>query len=363
MGQSVVFKVAAECNLRCSYCYWFADPNVLNGRSIASKDVCSLFVDQVSKYLADCPKETLTISLHGGEPLLIGKSRFSWLCDELRSRAGERVRLACQTNGTLIDQEWVSIFRYFKVQVGVSIDGPPTIHNARRLGKHGAGSYDHAKRGFDLLQNAGLDPGILAVWSPVSSAREIVEHFVNGLGVSWFDVLLMDATNDQITENCAEFYCQLFDIWLTELQREKVTVRICEAITRALLGLHSGMESIGRGPVTTFGVSSDGNYQLLDVLNVAGCELSKTPYSLVNMSIEEFLHSPAYASQVAESNSISAVCEKCRFANECGGGYFPSRWSRLNGFKNPSAHCTSLFQIFDYCEERLQRELRNLNSC
>lgn len=355
-------KTAAECNLRCNYCYWFADPAVLAGRPIASEAVSQTAVARLAEYLHQRPGESLTISFHGGEPLLVGKERFARLCEDLNLKCAQQVQLACQTNGMLIDDEWISIFRHFNVHVGVSIDGPPDIHDARRTGKHGARSHHEAKRGLELLQAAGLEPGILAVWSPSVSAKDLVDYFTNELGVSWFDVLLMDATYDTAVAGCSAFYCDLFDIWLRDLVDKRITVRICEAIARTLLGLSSGMESIGHGQVSTLAINTEGRYELLDVLNIAGNGLARTAYSVFDTSLEDFLQSQPYLNQVSASHSLCEKCNTCRFKRECGGGYLPSRWSNSNGFDNPSAHCASLYQIFEHCDHQMRQRLVHLIS-
>ena len=353
----MTFKVAAECNLRCTYCYWFSDPAVLAGRPIAADNVLAKFVRRVDEYLRANPDERLTVSLHGGEPLLLGKRRFASLCDQLVATCGNRLTLACQTNGMLIDPEWISIFRHFAVRVGISLDGSLSVHDARRVGKHGEPSHRQAERGFRLLQEGGLDPGILAVWSPSASAKDVVRYFVDELGASWFDVLMLDATYDSPVPDCSRFYCELFDIWLDELTDRGVTIRICEAIARTFMALPSGMESIGHGRVTTLGVSSDGDYELLDVLNIAGSGLARTSYSIFDTTLERFLQSTPYVEQVDASRRLCATCSDCRFSSECGGGYLPARWSSVNGFDNPSAHCKSLYRIFDHCESRMRQRL------
>ena len=35
-----------------------------------------------------------------------------------------------QTNGTLVDEAWAAFFREHRFLVGLSIDGPPEIHDA-----------------------------------------------------------------------------------------------------------------------------------------------------------------------------------------------------------------------------------------
>ncbi len=363
MSGTLIIKVAAQCNLRCTYCYWFAEPGAESSGAMSDR-VISKTVERIREYLQTNPGR-LNISLHGGEPLLVGKRRFARFCNDVRKVAIETsssVSLACQTNGTLIDNEWVSIFRHFNVEVGVSIDGPERIHDQHRINNKSRGSFRDAVRGYSLLRNGGLDPAILAVWSPASDATEVSSFFVHELGASWFDVLMPDATHESPTEPFYEFFQGLFDLWLSDLLDRDIEVRVCSGIARSLMGLGSRMESIGLNEVRSAAIATDGSYQLLDVLNIAGQGLSRTRSSVFSTDIRSFYQSAEYLGQVDQSVRLAPKCLRCRYMSECGGGYLPSRWSRENGFNNPSVHCESLFKIFEYCEFRLRGRLREVFS-
>ncbi|HBS47504.1 MAG TPA: anaerobic sulfatase maturase, partial [Paenibacillus sp.] len=49
---------------------------------------------------------------------------------------------ALQTNGTLIHEKWAKFFKRYNFLVGVSLDGPESIHDAHRITVSGKGSYD-----------------------------------------------------------------------------------------------------------------------------------------------------------------------------------------------------------------------------
>jgi uncharacterized protein len=361
MAQTLLFKVAAECNLRCTYCYWFAEPSVATASKVSHEAVVTQFVRRLDEYLSTPDGEAgLNISLHGGEPLLLGKKRFAQLCLQITESAQRHARdvsISCQTNGMLIDEEWVSIFRYFGVNVGVSIDGPKEVHDERRVGKRGRGSFDLSVRGYRLLQSAELDPGLLAVWGPMAEADELVDFFTNELSATHFDVLLPDSTFDQPQPRVDTFYNRLFDIWFDDLIDRRVNVRICNSLLRSTLGHSSGMESIGLGAVATAGVNSAGGYELLDVLNIAGVGLASVDLNVFDASFAELFASSSYQTQLVASTSLCTKCDSCRFRQSCGGGYLPARWSSANGFNNPSAHCESLFSMFTHVHDRVSARI------
>ena len=46
-----------------------------------------------------------------------------------------------QTNGTLLDDAWAAFFAEHGFLVGLSIDGPPEVHDTYRVNKSGKGSF------------------------------------------------------------------------------------------------------------------------------------------------------------------------------------------------------------------------------
>jgi len=75
--------------------------------------------------------ENRPFTLFGGEPLTIPvqdlEELWSWGYDRFGSNS-------VQTNGILIRDEHIRMFKEYKVGVGISIDGPGKFNDLRRLG-------------------------------------------------------------------------------------------------------------------------------------------------------------------------------------------------------------------------------------
>src|SRR2546428_165848 len=166
--RSLVVKVAERCNLNCSYCYMYqhADQSFrLRPRFMADET----FGWMLRRARDECARRHNQMSLvfHGGEPTLIGPARFARMAERARDVLGEALAyIAVQTNGTLLDQRWASVFRDFDVRVGVSLDGPPEINDRYRVDHHGHGSWARVRRGVDALRAEGIDPAVLTVVAP-----------------------------------------------------------------------------------------------------------------------------------------------------------------------------------------------------
>jgi len=83
------------------------------------------------------------VILHGGEPLLMGKRRLEHWVRLLRAECGGEVvpAFSIQSNGILIDDEWIDLLANLGVYIGLSVDGPAPIHDLHRRDHAGRGSF------------------------------------------------------------------------------------------------------------------------------------------------------------------------------------------------------------------------------
>ncbi len=149
------------CNLKCAYCYnRFATPGMFkisdDPEGLASKTV---MVAKSSGHQE--------VVLHGGEPLL-------WKPQQLERFAktvvGAGLRLGVQTNGTMITDEHIRIFKKYGFSVGVSVDGMPDIGITRGFYRpDGTPMTDNRKvveriiGVIEKLVNAGIRVGTITV--------------------------------------------------------------------------------------------------------------------------------------------------------------------------------------------------------
>ena len=55
--------------------------------------------------------------------------------------------------------------------------------------------------------------------------------------------------------------------------------------------------------------------------------------------------------------ALSQTCKACSLVHVCGGGYFPHRYSNLNGFQNPSIYCADLMKLIRTIHARVASDL------
>jgi uncharacterized protein len=359
--QEALLKLAARCNLNCTYCYWFRDATVYAKPPILTLEAEQAFLVRLLTHIQEYHLTRFTLILHGGEPLLFGKVRFVKFMDAVRAieeQTGCQIICSLTTNGVLIDDEWAQLFRLFSVHVTVSIDGPAPMHNRARIDFKGRGTYEQVKLGVQLLRAQGLEPGVLAVCEPASNPAVVAHHFVDILGFTAFDILVPDITHDDTYTSIASYYIALFDLWYDEWRQRGIAVRYLQTIIRGLLDTFSTTTPAGYNPVETFTVLTDGALEPVDVLRIAGNGSTQTSLSVLTHSFQDLTHDPGWQEAYRATLDLPVVCQECEYRVACGGGYLPHRWSRVKGYNNPSVYCADLKRIYKHIWDRIAPDLQ-----
>lgn len=222
--KQMILKVTRGCNLRCSYCYVLGKDDYQG--EVMSEETFTQVVEryfQESNYGTYTPYEddknqsTLSIVFHGGEPTTIGKTRFMKFCKIAHSLARKYkkvVSLSIQTNATLIDDEWIAIFRKYKVDPGLSVDGFVNKSDDERKA-----TDNNQLQIIMKLLSAGMFNGILMVLHK-SNYKDIWANFkvLESIGIHrakvnrGVDVLSPTHSDYELTaDELMEAYSQVFD--------------------------------------------------------------------------------------------------------------------------------------------------------
>jgi len=356
----LLVKVAARCNIDCSYCYWFRDKSVYAKPKLMSTAVRDQLLKRIEEQIVRHSLSEFSILLHGGEPMLWGIENFRHLAEECRSisgRTGGAFGLLLTTNGVLMDETWLDCFEQHGIRVSISIDGPAHIHDIHRRTFKGGPTHASVERAIRQLQTRRIPFGVLAVCNPAYHPREFVDFFTD-IGINRFDIIFPDVTFEDDPPHIAQFYCDLFDIWLEANREErKLEIRSIESMLAGLLGGYSKTEAIGYGPQEVCTILSDGSMEPLDVLRIAGDGSTQTCFNIFDNTIEDIKDEPRWKAARHASFNLCDKCNKCQFFEACGGGYLPYRFSKQNGFDNPSAYCDDLYTIMSYMQSVLEKHV------
>lgn len=182
-----------KCNFRCKYC--FIENSVPESYKFSrmtpetAKAALDLFTECIVRNPPSHQSREKTIIFYGGEPL-INKEVFKFALEyinELKEKGSlpEKLRIALNTNGSLVDEEISQLIAKYGVRSSISIDGPQEIHNQLRKNYQGGGTFLQALQGYKILQQKNVPVSISCTIGPhnIDKLEEIFKWFIQSLGV------------------------------------------------------------------------------------------------------------------------------------------------------------------------------------
>jgi uncharacterized protein len=163
--QRASFAVAptARCNLACDYCIQRVDESLIGGSDMtvsmseSTLENALLFIKQTTEY---CKRDTLSLAIYGGEPLMEQGLMFRILSD-LQEWCDEHsldLRTGISTNCTLVSQPFIDELNPYTIDFfRTTLDGPQEINDRYRHYKNGKGTYEEITAGMKLLMENGHD--------------------------------------------------------------------------------------------------------------------------------------------------------------------------------------------------------------
>jgi uncharacterized protein len=362
---SIVMKVVAGCNLNCSYCYEYnmGDDSWKRKPPSISDDIVRLTGRRIREHARAHALERFGVSLHGGEPLLLGAQRLAEIAAMLRDAVGDAVPLdfGMQTNGTLLDEAGVRALADAEITIGVSLDGTDSTNDAYRVDKRGRGTHAAAVRGIETVRSVAprFFGGILCVINVASDSRSTFEHLV-GFQPPMIDFLLPHGSWDRMPHwkesssdtRYGRWLTDAFDAWF-DGPHQSVSVRYFESIMAGLMGGGSTTEAIGPGPVTLVTVATDGAIEGVDTMKSVFPGAQDLGIGLSLATLDQARNIEHVRMRQIGIDALADECRQCPIVRTCGGGYFPHRFGRGRGFANPSVYCEDIKFLTEHIRRRI----------
>lgn len=194
---SIMYLILSQtCNLACGYCYLkdMIEDNPLTEEAYMSEEMIISAID----YFRDLVVGKVVhpqIVLYGGEPTL---NKNLPLVLEYAMEQIPNVQLSMVTNATTITTTLARQLAKYNVNVGVSVDGPEYLHNAKRIFRGGEGSFNRTMEGYRILDDAGVRVGISCTITPNNAPTllETMEWFLDDAEVNGIDFNLLVGEKD-----------------------------------------------------------------------------------------------------------------------------------------------------------------------
>jgi uncharacterized protein len=322
--------LGVKCNIQCQYCY--QNPQRDAGNVLHTYDL--------QKMKAAIEQSGGGFTLFGGEALLVPEKDLEALWSWGLEKYGKN---AIQTNGTLINDNHIRMFKEYKVQVGISVDGPGELNDVRWAGTlertREATANTHAA--IERLCAEGMPPGVIVTLHRCNATRDRLPvmhdwfRHLQSIGVSSARLHILEVENDVIRRKyvlTTEENLEAFLSFLV-LEEELTTLRLdlFQDMRNLLLGTDQSTTCVWNAcdPYTTRavqGVEGNGQRSNCGRTNKDGIDFTKARTE----GFERYLalyHTP----------QEHGGCKGCRFflmcKGQCPGTAIDSDW------RNRTEHC------------------------
>lgn len=343
--QALIKPVGDRCNLRCRYCF-----NAPHAQTpVMSLDVLERITAETLKTFPD----GVSFSFHGGEALLAGLDFFRAALDFQAKHAspGQYIKNSVQTNGTLITPQWAEFFATAKFKVGVSIDGPPTVHDTNRVDAAGRGSFERVMQGVQHARNAGLNPSVIVVITcpPNTPANELYDF----MKASGFNNWRANPCRDTSTNTCyGEYIEQLYDCWVQSNQT--MSIAILKETLQIALGYAPSTCAMSGSCSRFIGFEPDGTVSPC-------CEMSMEPQfhfgNIMHQPLQDILTGLQAQEFWRQHSDGTKLCNGCEWFDFCNGG---CTYLRIGAECSPVGKdylCTAYMDVFDRLTRRIDNAL------
>lgn len=366
---SVIMKLRGEtCDIDCLYCYE-KRKETPGGARIGPGQVRDL-----ARIFHGRP---LAVELHGGEPLTVGKEQMADILAELARQPSVR-RVTLQTNGVLLDAEWLDLFDAYcpDLRIGISMDGDAR-GNAWRVGYDGEPVYPRVAAALRLLAERGRRAGVIAAVTPavLGRAEAVLDH-IAGFGsvdavsfVPCFDAGVRRATASGARRTTASRRLQQASVaggrapdwavhpadyadfvlaaaarWISAGHFSRMKLEPAVSAIRRLRGLDTGFCHFSDMKCDhVFTLYPDGRFGSCDELPWPQARLTL----LQRTTDQEAVAAAQRSSRLLEQGkSLMERCTTCDYRDTCGGGCTATRW-RYDLAGDQDAYCDHRMRLID----------------
>ncbi|NUK21940.1 radical SAM/SPASM domain-containing protein [Streptomyces lunaelactis] len=366
---SVIVKTRGEtCDIDCLYCYE-KRKEAPGGARVSAAQI---------KQLATVFKgRKLALELHGGEPLTAGREHIAEILTEL-ARLPQVVRVSLQTNGVLLDEQWLDLFDELcpGLSIGISLDGDAR-GSAWRVGYDGKPVYPRVARSLRLLGERGRSVGVIAAVTPavLDRAEEVLEHLagfgsVNAISfVPCFDVTIrrstalpgrrrsasrqlqkaaLDASGGPAwaihPDEYAQFVLAATAHWISAGHFARIKLEPAVSTIRRLRGLMT--------PFCHFSdLKCDHVFTLYPDGRLGSCDELPWPQARLTQlestgDEHEVVHAQQDSLLLNQGKALMDKCAMCDYRTTCGGGCIATRW-RQGPLDGHDAYCDYRMRMID----------------
>ncbi|AMV25190.1 Anaerobic sulfatase-maturating enzyme [Gemmata sp. SH-PL17] len=335
------------CNIACQYCYQQPQRDTGNVSTRYDLEAIKRAVLQYGT----------SFIVFGGEPLLVPLADLEELWKWGYDKFG---RNGVQTNGTLISSEHIRLFKQYHVQVGISIDGPGPLNDARWAGSllRTRELTSRVEDVIELLCRERVSTSIIitlhrcnATPDHLPQLHDWLRHLDN-IGVSSCRLHVLEVDNSCVADKYAlsteENLTALLSFVPLERTLKRMTIDVFGDLRSMLLAQDDAATCVWKAcdPYTTDavqGIEGFGVRSNCGRTNKDGIDYVKADEA----GFERYI-------ALYQTPQAKGGCQGCRFFLMCK-GQCPG--TALDGdWRNKTEHCDLWMRLYEHIENRLLAE-------
>jgi uncharacterized protein len=336
--------LGVNCNIGCQYCY--QNPQRDAGNLTKAYDLEAMKAAVI--------RDGGSFILFGGEPLLMPEDDLEALWAWGLERFGKN---GIQTNGILINDNHIRMFKQYRVHVGISIDGPGELNDARWAGSLEKTRQATAKTEaiIERLCREGVVPSLIVTLHRTNASAERLPALngwfrsLDDLGITSARLHILEVETGAIRQRYAlsvpENIAALINFSQLEPRLPRLRFDVFADMEKLMIGQDANATCVWMAcdPYTTsavHGVEGHGQSSNCGRTNKDGIDFTKADV-------------PGYERYIAlyHTPQEHGGCQGCRFFLMCK-GQCPG--TALNGdWRNRTEHCEVWMQLFRQIEDRL----------
>ncbi|OGU54681.1 MAG: anaerobic sulfatase maturase [Ignavibacteria bacterium RBG_13_36_8] len=373
------------CNLDCQYCFYLEKEKLYPGKNnwVMPEGTLRLFI---KNYIESQNVPSVNFTWQGGEPTLLGVDYFRKVI-ELQNEysGGKEIMNAFQTNAVLLNDEWCELFKENIFLIGVSIDGPPELHDRYRYFKGKQSSFDKVIASIELLKKHKVEFNTLTCVQGDNSYQPLkVYKFLKEIGSKYMQFIPIverevdiasDSELNLISPNSKQqievanwsvkplqygkFLAQIFNEWVRNDVGEYF-VQLFEVTLESWVGMKPGLCIFGETCGTAMALEHNGD--------LYSCDHYVYPENKLGNIVEDGLRKLVdSAKQIKFGNdkrdTLPKYCKQCEFKFACNGECPKHRFIKTpDGEEGLNYLCAGYKYFFNYVDSYMRFmaiELRN----
>ena len=344
----------SRCNMHCTYCYYL-EKGQFSEHARQTRMSFDILEKLIREAISCSEGPVVSFVWHGGEPTLAGLDFYKKAVELERKYlpSGWSAWNNLQTNGYALNDLWCRFLKENHFDVGISMDGCMSVHDANRHDLKGSGTFARVVKSIQRLRSFGIEPDILCTVNSASCKDPLaVYRGIKSTGCSWCQFIpIVVKTPDGFSaesvtpSDYGRFLVAVFDEWVRN-DLGRIDVQLFAEMARIMAGGKASLcwmsETCGQaliaeedGAIYSCDHFVDNEHRLGNILHD----------SLEALASSDF--QTAFGN--SKRDSLCDECRSCRFLKFCGGGCLKDR------FTEKYYLCEGLRMLFEHAEPILAK--------